>query len=1362
MPDITFRDEQLESWFNDTYTATNASAENATAYHDAQDKDAFRREKIAAERKTRLIAYWEAIYREHGAVVSVQEMLDRDMQEALQKHPQITEEQVIKNMADIEIRERDAQSQNIRANFDTSNQNNGGSNGASNPNNGSSNNGPNQNNRGPRDTTNVGIVANGEVRSQDAPNQNNQYGRERSPYSDRNAFAFDTLRIETLQDMKVISDKDAKDLTPQKAIELLNKTMPSLNDAQLKEMESRFADKIIDDDSAFRFVPPSMLAKKYDELSATIEATANNNNQQEAHQKALAQKEKIAGRIDQLTDMLVNNEHGPEDLYFADPTNTADVHDGYTAMFEARAKDLRAQQDNSDNENVRQALAARLARMETGQNMLNEKMAEYEQVYNISDITPENADDLDKRFDSIEKQLDKTQPNEETLALVSNFKFLDDNGKPKPQFIDKDGKESDVYTPGAKVIKGSELETAIQLAKQKTTLLTLGTKDELTPEFLQQQLSDNLSGTLYSLHITNQVNNGILEDPKQFTNPQYLEQFKKDLANTQKPMAIHTQVFDQGVDRIVNETGGYATALNNKLKKDKDSPTPSVVLKLFNPIEKIDKRAADRTQSDANRLKFRSEMRKRLLKSGVSAFAVSTGITVLSAGTNKIVGAAAGLGLGLALTAYQLRKHYKQSKKAGKRFKLDRNLALTLGTTALSGFAIGAMATGNPEMAVAAGLGALALGSTNGGIQIAKQAKEAGVSKAETAAWIVGQVAVNLGAAYAGRLAGGAIVDAVNTHTDSNIFKHETTTTKTVTESSQEFEQGTHEASLKTLRTMYTDEQHHFHEAELQAKIDQNLKFIDDNRQIFEDRGYQLDDPTQKLALAEKMELTKIALGENTGIDTLQHIDGGGIHHSHGNHFTMTDKVLAADGFRDPAQARSDFMNMFNSNDPDAISKGMDSFEKINMDVLGKHNEINYSDAQTMANSHHDGVLHRDAVLGDDGKLHVDWQKGTEFNTYAEGPGTLHSQTHETTVTTTEYVPNEVHPGVGMFGILGNIFNRKLKDRDGALADKIKEIRRKIVDPKPTPVIDDPKPKPHDDPKPKPHDDPKPKPHDDPKPKPHDDPKPKPHDDPKPKPQDDHYGYGKLLADEYKIVYGVAPEVIDNEDPKSSQHKRYQHWIDYNNRVDAERKAQNEKKGQDLDMWDFLTERRQAFDEIVQNKQLVSRVVDESTGRQTEKVISCLAVTDDYKEHRVEDPENAKVVRAARQSLWKSNLTSDNYQDKVTLSHFTDYTQQFVAGNDFVADGTRDISQNPELKRDIIRENANSGSKYFVTDLNDFYFENTDKSYDEKRAILHADPQKEPRSAMTRAGDALKKMLGISRRHPKNGPVVSVEQTNER
>ena len=67
----------------------------------------------------------------------------------------------------------------------------------------------------------------------------------------------------------------------------------------------------------------------------------------------------------------------------------------------------------------------------------------------------------------------------------------------------------------------------------------------------------------------------------------------------------------------------------------------------------------------------------------------------------------------------------------------------------------------------------------------------------------------------------------------------------------------------------------------------------------------------------------------------------------------------------------------------------------------------------------------------------------------------------------------------------------------------------------------------------------------------------------------------------------------------------------------------------------------------------------------------------------------------------------------MTLSHFTKYIHAFInnKGNDIVADGSRDISLNPQsqFKRSREKPNSNVG----VTDMNAYLIEN--KSLSESR-----------------------------------------------
>ena len=244
-------------------------------------------------------------------------------------------------------------------------------------------------------------------------------------------------------------------------------------------------------------------------------------------------------------------------------------------------------------------------------------------------------------------------------------------------------------------------------------------------------------------------------------------------------------------------------------------------------------------------------------------------------------------------------------------------------------------------------------------------------------------------------------------------------------------------------------------------------------------------------------------------------------------------------------------------------------------------------------------------------------------------------------------------------------------------------------------------------------------------------------------------GYGKLLADEYKIMYGVDPKVVDSKDP--SEHRQYQHWINYNNRVDEERKAKYPDNK--VDMYDFLTERRQKLDKTVEDAKAAKINV---AGRSLEGS----EVAKDYAKHQ-DNPGMSAVICGARESLMQSNLTSQNYNDKLTLSHFTEYVGHYAKSDEFVSDGTRDIQQNPQknMKRDIVDEKTNPNKSYLVLDLNDYYLGSKDRKPYE---CFNVDPKKaEGQGVKTdrcNVQDVMKAMRRISLKHPKNPSMVKNNQ----
>ena len=86
---------------------------------------------------------------------------------------------------------------------------------------------------------------------------------------------------------------------------------------------------------------------------------------------------------------------------------------------------------------------------------------------------------------------------------------------------------------------------------------------------------------------------------------------------------------------------------------------------------------------------------------------------------------------------------------------------------------------------------------------------------------------------------------------------------------------------------------------------------------------------------------------------------------------------------------------------------------------------------------------------------------------------------------------------------------------------------------------------------------------------------------------------------------------------------------------------------------------------------------------------------------------NAEIIAAARQSLLQSNLTTENYNNRLTLSHFTRYMTLFIHSDEILADGSRDMTLNPELKRD--------NRVIHTYDINKILFEGTDPRSDDSK-----------------------------------------------
>ncbi len=647
--------------------------------------------------------------------------------------------------------------------------------------------------------------------------------RIRSAYSDANEQWLDYLKLAAMRDMKVF-DEELPDIDDIEAtIDMLQKYEAKLSNKKIAELNDRVTDKILSSNELFELTPPSVLAEMYTRLKEKAAKTKDEKQQQVVANKLA----KVTRRIDDLTAMVATD----KDLYFADVTNIADTKRGYEKMFTARYADLTDAASNGKTNEIKVEAGRKLKYMQTALGVIESKIKAYDEVWNLSAVTAEKADAIDKRFDDIRQKMEGVEIDDETAKLVANFKFLTHDSvmldkqqldaltqqfpnrdfstakgysdlapaemgylqqsrllpEAEPQFVDENGKQSHEWKAGCKVIPGSKLDKAILAAKQTVMLQNLGTEDEITPEFLRKEVSEQLPQTLYTLHIVDNANHGIVEMQDQFTNNKYFDEFKRNLGNIERPMSIGPATFEAGMDNIVNQTGGYAERLAERLQCDKDSkkvknPNLKVTTKLFEPIQSIDKRAKDRLASDKSQGK--QHYTRNLVKTAASAFALSATMRVVGTMAQSVTGLgwmAGGVSaaLGVATTTMQVLAWRKQRKAAGldsgfKAMIKDRRILMTLGTTALGVAAVTCMAIPGLQVAGAAlGAASMALGGTNSAMTAYKASRDAGDSKFKAVLKAGGMLlAAGLGA-WGGRATADAGINAYNEYNpNNNLFRH--------------------------------------------------------------------------------------------------------------------------------------------------------------------------------------------------------------------------------------------------------------------------------------------------------------------------------------------------------------------------------------------------------------------------------------------------------------------------------------------------------------------------------------------------------------------------------------------------------------
>ncbi|MDD7313404.1 MAG: hypothetical protein PUH03_03520 [bacterium] len=836
--------------------------------------------------------------------------------------------------------------------------------------------------------------------------------RERSPNSDANEFTFDKAKLQTLLDLDIISQSvyDEAIKNPAAAIEQLQAKLP-LSDKKQAEYESALSDKMLETPELFELMPPSLLAKEYTKLNDQLKEALDKN--PEADVSALREKvSKLADRMDTLSSDL----HDKQEFFFADVTNIADTYDGYMAMFDAREQGL---DDSEQSEKIKTIHS-------DNRETLNTIMAPYDDVWNLTNLKESDADSLDSRFNELSETLEKTELDAETLKLVSNFKFFDENDQPEPQFVDKDGNKKDTFEEGDEIIKGSKLDTMVRIARQNVLMRQIGSNDDVSVENLNENLKEELPTVLYAAHVAAQTEKGIKEDPKQFTDPAYLDQFKEDLSNSEKPMGVSATAYEATIDNCINGTAAYATRLGTKIGKDKP-----IVTKVFEPLEDLDKRAGDRTTETFDKRKVRIQQLKRAAKGAMSAFLVSGAITVVGAATaadvsmtaatlgmNKYAGMALGSALAIGMTLHQIHRWRKDRKAHGEKAGFwamlkDRRLRETVETTALGCAALGFAVTGNPGIAQWLGYGAMALGTANNVINSYQDVKKAGLSGLEAFGWAALQATATIGGGMAGRYAANAGIDTFNkANPENEIFQHKETSTTTTIEQTTVYKPEAIENAHKILDYWYKD-----NPELLQQRIDAINSYNDLN-------GTDINPERYLLAAHDA--------GALSADNNMLHVQDGADISTNANH-----KVLGSGWSNQTGVSQDIVNNLADSVSGDGVNitpESLDAFRQIDQ-YIGVQNHVGHVPGTSYQN---DGVLGYNAEATAEGTVHVS-ENGDRWTTYANGDSATEviEKIHDTPVTT--MVRNESDLGLGMVGVLGTVTRgiKKLKDRVGTVTDKL-------------------------------------------------------------------------------------------------------------------------------------------------------------------------------------------------------------------------------------------------------------------------------------------------------------------------------------
>ena len=301
----------------------------------------------------------------------------------------------------------------------------------------------------------------GIIATKEEQERNNQATTNRiySLNSDANQMKFDVITLGIYQAMGLVDGNlDANSMTSAQITTEIDRV--KLTNEQKSEYAARFVDATLADKSLFESVPPSILADAY---TATRTAIANASDDQTKN-ILLQRFATLASRID----FLIENFSIQINYWYVNPSNLMDVHDGYDKMFNVRQPDLAvASNQNQATQEYNKRINDKI---KDSREKLAAAIKEYDELYHLTQINPDNAEELKRRWIDLKTRLAGVEVTSETMAIAAKYQFKDENGNPIPQFLDENGNPSLEYREGCKLNPTGRLAQVLNLSRNDVVM----------------------------------------------------------------------------------------------------------------------------------------------------------------------------------------------------------------------------------------------------------------------------------------------------------------------------------------------------------------------------------------------------------------------------------------------------------------------------------------------------------------------------------------------------------------------------------------------------------------------------------------------------------------------------------------------------------------------------------------------------------------------------------------------------------------------------------------------------------------------------------------------------------------------------